>query len=101
MGIKTGLELDKLKSENRKASSLLLEWLTIIIGRHVFIFNSYGSLLRLTLVNYAANRRVRLSSQVTQGEWEAPACGNIRTNKGTFGSVPISIDKSIFHFSLQ
>lgn len=32
-----GSELDKLKSEDRKASSLLFEWLNIIIGRYVFI----------------------------------------------------------------
>ena len=31
-----GSELDKLKSEDRKASSLLFEWLNII-GRYVFI----------------------------------------------------------------
>lgn len=38
MGMMIGSELDKLKCENRKASSVLLEWLNIITGRYVFVY---------------------------------------------------------------
>ena len=43
-----------------------------------FVLIFYGSVLLLVLVNYAADKSVRSSPKATQGEWEAPACTNLR-----------------------
>lgn len=99
MGMMTGSELDELKSENRKASSLSLESLNIIIGRYVFIY------LQLLWFSFAADscklhlkRKCKVKFNSDSRRMEGSSSRECRTNKEIFGVVSVSTDKSIFHF---